>query len=142
MVGGTASRIAGGSFESGAVIGFFSRAFNEALHERKNSQGSIIGRIWHDVVYGMKQGFHAAVGLVTNGPAPARYTLQGALVVAGAPAIVAAPELLPPQVTGEMIYDYISSALPATAPTPSMAGAAGVATAKMYEFLQWIVDKF
>ena len=33
MIGGTASRIAGGRFESGAVIGFFSRAFNHALHE-------------------------------------------------------------------------------------------------------------
>ena len=32
MVGGTSSRIAGGSFESGAVIGFFSRAFNDKAH--------------------------------------------------------------------------------------------------------------
>ncbi|HHL33855.1 MAG TPA: RHS repeat-associated core domain-containing protein, partial [Desulfobulbaceae bacterium] len=48
-------------------------------------EGSLAGRIWHDAVYASQQGFHAAVGLATNGPAPARYTLQSALVLAGAP---------------------------------------------------------
>ena len=41
MVGGTSSRIAGGSFESGAVIGFFSRAFNEALHGDDDYSGPV-----------------------------------------------------------------------------------------------------
>ena len=68
--------------------------------------------------------------------------LQGALAVTGAPAIVAAPELLPPQVTAEMIVDYISSALPATAPTPSMAGLYGWLTGEaVNQFRDWLDSK-
>jgi RHS repeat-associated protein len=48
-------------------------------------EAGLAGRIWHDAVSATRQGFHAAVWLATEGPAPARYTLQSAVALAAAP---------------------------------------------------------
>ena len=103
---------------------------------------------WSDVrtagqsaVSATRQGVGAAVNLTVNGPAPARYTLQGALTIAGAP--VAGSGAM---ATGRVIMnvaranpgavqaaqDFISSALPGV-PELSKAGIAGVVAGRLYD---------
>jgi len=72
MVGGVASRLAGGRFADGAVTGFFSRAFNDMRHPRDGK--NIFRRIWDDT----KTGFAGAWGsrkAIVYGPANSLYDI-------------------------------------------------------------------
>ena len=95
------------------------------------SQGAQAG------AYAIGQAGHAIFDLATNGPPAARAALGFAgLTVAvpltGAAAISALPAVYQLAPYSEAIVDFTSSALPGTAPTPSLAGAAGVATNYLY----------
>lgn len=94
---------------------------------------SDVGRAGSDAVSATQQGVKAAADLTTSGPAPARNTLQAAIVVAGAPvaaagvteAVVAATTAALSNPSGAS--DFLQGALDPGPPPPTIPGALGAA---------------